>query len=59
MREGYAVVASDYTGLGTPGLPAYLNGRSEAHNIVDVVKAGRAYARSPCRRRAGWRAGGS
>ena len=28
---------------GTPGLPAYLNGRSEAHNIVDIVKAGRAY----------------
>jgi Secretory lipase len=44
MREGYAVVASDYAGLGTPGLPAYLNGRSEAHNIVDIVKAGRAYA---------------
>jgi hypothetical protein len=45
MREGYAVVASDYAGLGTPGLMAYLNGRSEAHNIVDIVKAGRAYAR--------------
>jgi Secretory lipase len=43
MREGYAVVASDYTGLGTPGLPAYLNGRSEAHNIVDIVKAARAH----------------
>lgn len=43
MKEGYAVVASDYAGLGTPGLPAYLNGRSEAHNIVDIVKAGRAY----------------
>jgi pimeloyl-ACP methyl ester carboxylesterase len=53
MRGGYAVVASDYAGLGTPGLPAYLNGRSEAHNIVDVVKAGRAYARrylAPARR---------
>jgi hypothetical protein len=45
MREGYAIVASDYAGLGTPGLPAYLNGRSEAHNIVDIVKAGRAYAK--------------
>jgi len=44
MREGYAIVASDYAGLGTPGLPAYLNGRSEAHNVVDIVKAGRAYA---------------
>jgi hypothetical protein len=46
MREGYAIVASDYAGLGTPGLPAYLNGRSEAHNIVDIVKAGRAYVNS-------------
>jgi hypothetical protein len=45
MREGYAIVASDYAGLGTPGLPAYLHGRSEAHNIVDIVKAGRAFAR--------------
>lgn len=44
MKEGYAVVASDYVGLGTPGLPAYLGGRSEAHNIVDIVKAGRAFA---------------
>jgi hypothetical protein len=45
MREGYAVVASDYAGLGTPGLMAYLDGRSEAHNVVDMVKAGRSYAR--------------
>jgi fermentation-respiration switch protein FrsA (DUF1100 family) len=44
MKEGYAIVASDYAGLGTPRLPAYLGGRSEAHNIVDIVKAGRAYA---------------
>jgi Secretory lipase len=46
MKEGYAIVASDYAGLGTPGLPAYLNGRSEAHNVVDMVKAGRAFARA-------------
>ena len=44
MSQGYAVVATDYAGLGTPGLPAYLNGMSEAHNIVDMVKAGRAFA---------------
>ncbi|MBN1528984.1 MAG: hypothetical protein JW895_07980 [Thermoleophilaceae bacterium] len=43
MREGYAIVASDYAGLGTSGLAAYLHGRSEAHNIVDIVKAARAY----------------
>ncbi len=46
MRAGYAIVASDYAGLGTPGLAAYLHGRSEAHNIVDIVKAGRAYTRA-------------
>ncbi len=50
MRDGYAVVASDYAGLGTPGLMAYLHGRSEAHNIVDIVKAGRAHARRLSRR---------
>ncbi|MGN6162280.1 MAG: alpha/beta hydrolase family protein [Marmoricola sp.] len=44
MSQGYAVVATDYAGLGTAGLPAYLNGVSEAHNIVDMVKAGRAFA---------------
>jgi hypothetical protein len=30
--------------LGSPGLPAYLNGSSEAHNIVDMVTASRAFA---------------
>ncbi len=50
MKEGYAVVASDYAGLGTPGLPAYLNGRSEAHNIVDIVKAARAYTHALARK---------
>ncbi len=46
MRQGYAVVATDYAGLGTEGLPAYLHGRSEAHNVVDMVKAARSYARA-------------
>jgi hypothetical protein len=45
MREGYAIVASDYVGLGTPGLQAYLHGRSTAHSVVDMVKAGRNFAR--------------
>jgi len=44
MREGYAVVASDYVGLGTPGLMPYLDGRTTAHNIVDMVRAGRRFA---------------
>lgn len=53
MSQGYAIVATDYAGLGTPGLPAYLNGRSEAHNVVDMVTAGRALVsrREPPHRR--------
>jgi hypothetical protein len=43
MQQGYAIVGTDYAGLGTPGLPAYLNGASEAHNIVDMVTAARAF----------------
>ena len=41
LAQGYAIVASDYAGLGTPGLQAYLDGRTTAHNVVDMVKAGR------------------
>lgn len=40
MEQGYAVVASDYVGQGTPGLSTYLDGRATAHSIVDIVKAG-------------------
>ncbi|WP_026918480.1 lipase family protein [Gordonia shandongensis] len=39
LRQGYAVVATDYAGLGTPGLMSYLSGKAEAHSIVDSVKA--------------------
>lgn len=46
MKQGYAVVASDYAGLGTPGLHAYLDGKAAAHNIVDMVTAGRGFAAS-------------
>lgn len=41
LSQGYAVVASDYAGLGTPGTMPYLDGRAEAHSVVDMVKAGR------------------
>jgi hypothetical protein len=44
MKQGYAIVGTDYAGLGTPGLPAYLNGASESHNIVDMVTAARTFA---------------
>ena len=43
MRQGYAIVASDYVGLGTPGLMPYLDTRATAHNVVDMVKAGRSF----------------
>ncbi|GAC70636.1 lipase family protein [Gordonia soli] len=45
LKQGYAIVASDYTGLGTPGLPTYLDGRTTAHNVVDMVAAGREHSR--------------
>lgn len=41
MDQGYAIVATDYAGLGTPGGMPYLDGKVEAHNVVDMVKAGR------------------
>ena len=37
--EGYAVVATDYEGLGTPGLHPYIVGRSEARGVLDSVRA--------------------
>lgn len=39
LGRGYAVVASDYAGLGTPGLMSYLNGPATARGIVDSVRA--------------------
>ncbi|MCX4098840.1 lipase family protein [Nocardia sp. alder85J] len=39
LKQGYAIVAADYAGLGTGGDHPYLNGRVEAHNVVDAVKA--------------------
>ena len=45
MKEGYAIVASDYVGLGTRGLMAYLHGASTAHSVVDIVNAGQRFSR--------------
>lgn len=39
LQQGYAVVASDYAGLGTPGLMSYLNGAATARGVVDSVRA--------------------
>lgn len=39
LDQGYAVVASDYTGLGTPGLMSYLNTTATARAVADSVVA--------------------
>lgn len=41
LGQGYAIVATDYAGLGSPGLLSYLNGEVAAHNIIDSVAAAR------------------
>ncbi|KAB3523580.1 hypothetical protein GC425_05445 [Corynebacterium sp. zg254] len=42
LSQGYAIVATDYAGQGTPGLMSYLNGQAEADSVVDSVIAARA-----------------
>jgi len=41
LGKGYAVVATDYEGLGTPGVHPWLIGPSEARGVIDIVKAAR------------------
>jgi len=41
IDAGYAVVASDYQGLGTPGPHPYLVGKAEGRSILDGVLAAR------------------
>ena len=41
LKRGYAVVAPDYPGLGTPGPHPYLVGESEGHAVLDAVRAAR------------------
>ena len=40
-RAGYAIVRTDYEGLGTPGEHPYLIGRSEGYAVLDAVRAAR------------------
>ena len=37
LDQGYAIVATDYVGMGTPGVHPYLNSLAEAHSVVDAV----------------------
>ena len=41
LDAGYAVVATDYPGLGTPGMHSYLVGADEGNAVVDMVTAAR------------------
>lgn len=41
VKAGYAVVAADYEGLGTPGVHPYLIGSSEGRSVLDIVRAAR------------------
>ena len=42
LQRGWAVVATDYAGVGTPGTPLYLVGQSESLDVVNSVRAARA-----------------
>lgn len=39
LAEGYAIVASDYQGLGTPGTHPYLATRPAAYSNLDIIRA--------------------
>ncbi|MCA9904412.1 MAG: alpha/beta fold hydrolase [Anaerolineae bacterium] len=41
VREGFVVAATDYPGLGTPGVHPYLVGPVEAASVLDSVRAAR------------------
>lgn len=61
LREGYVVTATDYQGLGTPGVHQYLVGSVEAHAVLDSVLAARRIPGAHAGPRAvvlGWSQGG-
>ncbi|HEY6832585.1 MAG TPA: alpha/beta fold hydrolase [Pseudolabrys sp.] len=41
VKRGYVVVATDYEGLGAPGLHPFLQGTSEGRGIIDIMRAAR------------------
>lgn len=43
VKDGYVVVATDYEGLGTPGLHPYLVGESEGRGVLDAARAARLF----------------
>jgi acetyl esterase/lipase len=43
IEQGFAIAATDYPGLGTPGPHPYLVGVSEARAVIDSVRAARTF----------------
>jgi pimeloyl-ACP methyl ester carboxylesterase len=43
VKAGFAVVRTDYDGLGTPGVHQFLVGASEGRSVLDAVRAARAF----------------
>jgi pimeloyl-ACP methyl ester carboxylesterase len=41
LQQGYAVVATDYTGMGVPGPDSYLIGVTEGRNVLYAARAAR------------------
>jgi pimeloyl-ACP methyl ester carboxylesterase len=41
IGAGYAIVASDFAGLGTDGIPGFLIGESEGRSVLDSARAAR------------------
>ncbi len=41
LKAGYAVVRTDYQGLGTPGTHTFLIGTAEGRSVLDIVRAAR------------------
>jgi pimeloyl-ACP methyl ester carboxylesterase len=46
VDSGYVVAATDYEGLGTPGVHPYLVGESEGRSVLDAARAARALSGS-------------
>lgn len=41
LSQGWVVTATDYAGFGTPGVQGYLIGKTEAHDVLNSVRAAR------------------
>lgn len=44
ISQGYAVVAPDYEGLGTPGTHPYLVGASEGYSVLDAARMAKKFS---------------